>query len=204
MKKKILAIILLAVLLVACLTFTACTGPKGTEGLEFYPLNDTECAVAVGAAKLMQNIVIPAKYKNFTVTTILNEGFYNCENLVSITIPDSVTSIGNYAFSGCTGLTSVTFEEGSQLTSIGYRAFYDCLSLKSITIPSSVTSIDSSAFRGCRNLYNVTFEDPHGWYVTQTKGATSGRDLELTNPSENAMYLSDEWYYYVVYYWYKK
>lgn len=177
MKKKILAIILLAVLLVACLTFTACTGPKGTEGLEFYPLNDTECAVAVGAAKLMQNIVIPAKYKNYTVTTILSKGFFECINLVSITIPSSVTSIG-------------------------YQAFYNCSSLESITIPSSVTSIDAAAFWGCINLYNVTFEDPHGWYVAESEGATSGRDLELANPSENAIYLSDPWHY-AGHYWYK-
>ena len=30
----------------------------GTEGLEFYPLNDTECAVAVGSAKLLKEIII--------------------------------------------------------------------------------------------------------------------------------------------------
>ena len=32
----------------------------GAEGLEFYPLNDTECAVAVGTALLLENIVIPS------------------------------------------------------------------------------------------------------------------------------------------------
>ena len=34
--------------------------------------------------------------------------FLGCENLTTITIPESVTSIGSEAFRGCTGLTAVT------------------------------------------------------------------------------------------------
>ena len=42
--------------------------------------------------------------------TIANETFDHCTNLISITIPDSVTSIGESVFLGCDNLTSVTFE----------------------------------------------------------------------------------------------
>ena len=34
---------------------------------------------------------------------------YNCSNLYSITIPESITSIGKYAFYGCTHLTEINF-----------------------------------------------------------------------------------------------
>ena len=70
--------------------------------------------------------------------------------IVSLILPDSVTSIGSSAFSGCTGLTSITIP--SSVTSIGSSAFSGCTGLTSITIPDSVTSIGSSAFGNCENL----------------------------------------------------
>ena len=48
-----------------------------------------------------------------------------CEQLVSITIPDSVTSIGENAFDGCIGLTEITLPNGLTtecMRSIGARS----------------------------------------------------------------------------------
>ena len=80
-----------------------------------------------------------------------------CISLLSITIPDSVTSIGNDAFSNCTSLTNVTIPDS--VTSIGGTAFANCTSLTNISIPDSVTSIGESAFSYCTNLTNVTIPD---------------------------------------------
>ncbi|MBR6751181.1 MAG: leucine-rich repeat domain-containing protein [Clostridia bacterium] len=134
---------------------------NGTEGLEFYPINDTECAVAVGTARLLHEIVIPSTYKNYTVTTILggdelSAGFVGCSSLTSITIPDSVTSIGDWAFGGCSSLTSITIP--NSVTSIGNYAFVSC-AFTSIVIPSSVTSMGYDAFSSCKSLTSVVIED---------------------------------------------
>ena len=64
-------------------------------------------------------IVIPSTYKEKAVTAIGDRAFYNCDNLASVTIPNSVTSIGESAFYGCNSLTSVTILDG--VTSIGAR-----------------------------------------------------------------------------------
>lgn len=133
----------------------------GTEGLEFYPINDTECAVAVGKAKLLKEIIIPSKYKNYTVTTIYGVGdeggFRNCSVLEKITLPDTIASIGSSAFSLCSGLTSITLP--NSLTSIESNVFFRCSSLTSIAIPNSVTSIGDNAFAHCSSLSSITIPE---------------------------------------------
>ena len=146
---------------------SAAADHDGTEGIEFYPINDTECAVSAGNAKLLKEIVIPSKYKNYTVTIIngkfVGEGFANCTNLEKIIIPDSITTIDSLAFSGCSSLTSITIP--SSVTRIGDDAFNACFSLESIVIPDSVTSIGQQAFSFCSSLtiYCEVSSKPSGW-----------------------------------------
>ena len=116
-----------------------------------------------GASSYSSNdAYVPASLKTVVITggsSISNNAFRDCGNIVSIEIPSSVISIGDSAFSGCTNLQNVTFAEGSLLQSIGNHAFYDCASLASIEIPSSVTSIGDYAFYGCAGLESVTFAE---------------------------------------------
>ena len=134
--------------------------------------------------------------------------FDRCTSLTSITIPSTVTSIGNSAFWGCSSLQMVTFEADSQLQNIDYEAFYccsslqtvtfegdsqlqsiaedafhGCSSLQEITIPTSVASIGVGAFGDCDALKSVIFENPNGWKA-------DGDSLVLTDPEENAIYLT--------------
>lgn len=60
-------------------------------------------------------------------------------NLISVTIPSSVSTIGYFAFAWCYSLKEITLPDG--LTVIDGGTFYDCRSLTKITIPSSVTRI---------------------------------------------------------------
>ncbi len=96
-------------------------------------------------------------FDEFTGNTyqIYERAFYENDTITGVTIPSSVTSIGEYAFSSCSSLTNITFEDNSQLESIGSRAFYNCNSLTSITISSSVTSIGSYAFQYCHKLVEI-------------------------------------------------
>jgi len=92
--------------------------------------------------------------------------FSGCSTLTSIEIPASVETIEASAFKGCSSLATVTFEQGSNLKTIGggyssesyYGAFSGCSTLTSIEIPASVETIEASAFKGCSSLATVTFE----------------------------------------------
>ncbi len=113
--------------------------------------------VTYGEDQYSGEVVIPSSItvegKEYPVTSI-GGAFYNCEDLTSVTIPNSVTSIGSSAFWGCSGLTSVTIP--NSVTSIGNSAFKGCSGLTSVTIPNSVTSIERYAFSGCSGLTSVT------------------------------------------------
>lgn len=90
---------------------------------------------------------------------IASYAFLNQENLVELSIPNSVKTLDRNTLACCPNLKKVTLPQG--LESIGYDAFQDCTSLTSITIPDSVTEIESYAFSGCTSLRTINFPKSH-------------------------------------------
>lgn len=76
--------------------------------------------------------------------------FEGCENLKSVTLPDSTRVIDNRAFAFCSSLEEVRLCDS--LMGINREAFAQCTSLSSITIPKRVETVGENAFVLCENL----------------------------------------------------
>ena len=79
-----------------------------------------------------RKLAVPDELDGHTVREIGEEAFYGCDSLISVTLPDGLTSIGDHAFLGCSSLTSVTLPDS--LTSIGVNPFGGCDSLVKIDV----------------------------------------------------------------------
>ncbi|MDR2090328.1 MAG: leucine-rich repeat protein [Clostridiales bacterium] len=134
-----------------------------TEGLAYAQTENGWAAGYGGATDL--EVIIPAVYQGQKVVRIAESGFQEQEYeefIISVKIPNSVTSIGDFAFCGCYGLTTIDIPEG--VTTIGRQAFYDCDKLTTIAIPEGVTEIDREAFEYCDNLTTIAI--PEGSRLT--------------------------------------
>ena len=89
------------------------------------------------------------------VTSLGKETFKYCYYLQKAIIGDGVTTLGYGTFWACGNLTTV--ELGDRLETIGEGAFKNCSKLASLTIPSSVSRIENYAFISASNLKSVQF-----------------------------------------------
>ena len=108
--------------------------------------------VTYPAGRAEQEYAVPDR-----VISIVENAFYLCENLITITLPESLTEIGSKAFAHCR-FNSITIPEG--VTSIEAGTFYSCRYLNSIKLPESLTKIGNSAFAYCdESLVSITIPE---------------------------------------------
>ena len=126
--------------------------------------------------KLPKNVVIPSEINGKPVTSLNMRVFFQCENITSVYIPDSVTKLGSSDFSSCVNLERVRLSTNIEtltplsffnckklknieplmgLKQISGSAFQGCASMEKIELPDSLTSINLSAFAGCKSLKRI-------------------------------------------------
>lgn len=96
----------------------------------------------------------------YLVTQIGFRAFYDCKDITSISIPNSLTAIRTLAFSGCT-IKEIMIPDS--VTRIEDRAFLNCFELKTVTMGTGIKGIGESAFTNCSNLEKVIVKDLASW-----------------------------------------
>ena len=133
---------------------------ENADGVTFYYdyIKDGTELMIVGQKNCSGDLVIPKEvtYMNRTrkVTAISNLAFNNCHDLISVVIPD--------------GLTTIYLD-----------AFHNCRRLTSVTIPSSVTEIGNAAFSYCSDVLSVKITDIAAWCKIKFEGSAFGGNWHL-------------------------
>ena len=119
----------------------------------------------------------------YGVTVINPRVFYNCENLVEITIPESVWGVGSYAFAYCDGLSKIVIPNSVEY--IYEYAFYNCEGLEEINIPDSVISVGDFSFAWCSKVKNITLGNSLEYIGQQAFCANSITEITIPESVTN-------------------
>ena len=125
--------------------------------LQFTLNEDGESYSVSSESKLLKDVTIPSTHEGLPVTSIPDGGFWRCNNLTSVTMPDSIASVGKHAFRGCMSLREINFSKN--LTSLEKDTFWHCVSLVTVDIPSGIASIGENCFGDCNSLKSITLPD---------------------------------------------
>jgi hypothetical protein len=152
----------LCIVLMVSAVFCACAPQNDPESdFEASPQDGGKSVVITKYVGSKWEVRIPSKIQGLPVTHI--RGFSG-KKLVSVNIPNSVTTIGDGAFSA-NQLTSVTIP--NSVTHIGQGAFYSNEQLTSITIGNGVTSIGTEAFGNCDSLTTINVAAGNSAYTAE-------------------------------------
>lgn len=147
------------------LSFSAWAYDVEIDGI-FYNLNDDTKEASVTYQTELYNsysgdVCIPSvidySEKTYTVTSIGDYAFSECNGLTSIEIPSSVTSINRWAFYDCVNLSSIEIPYG--ITIIDESAFADCTGITSLKLSSSIKTIGKGSFQHCSRISSLVIPE---------------------------------------------
>ena len=99
------------------------------------------------------NAFIQSEINDCSVSRISANAFKNCEQLVKVSIPNTITEIGDNAFARCESLREIALPDS--IEELGFGSFEGCKSLISIDLPDALTEIPSSCFEWCTSLESI-------------------------------------------------
>ena len=175
---------------------SVCTGEKQSEGLEYALLDNCYAVIGIGECTDV-DLRIPEKYNDLPVTNIGANAFAGKAQIISVSIPASITQMGQAAFYNCVNLSKVyykgqiedwcniTFEDSTANPINCSKSIYiNGKSVKELIIPEGVYTINAFAFAYCEDLESVmmsdnitTIGDEAFAYCTNLKNAAMGKNI---------------------------
>ena len=147
-------------------------------------LNTLSFSFVFGSKSTLTNIPAmcfkDAKFESLVVpksVVTIDQAFYNANRLKTLSFEEGseLTTIGNSVFGLCTSLTSVDFTNATKLTSFGTNVFQNC-TFTEFVFPENIQAIGAIFFDGCANLETVTLNKnftPEMLYAFDSSGYTN-------------------------------
>ena len=158
-------------------TFSSNITSYGNYALQGVPLTTVTISpnVTYGEGVFAQSNSIEHVIVENGVTSIPDSMFWDCTNLISVELPDTVTSIGEKAFYN-SGLTSIVLPQN--LKTIGNYAFSGS-KLATLTLNNKLESIGVEAFSNIRTLKTINFSDSVTYYGNRAFACTGVTSVSL-------------------------
>ena len=136
--------------------------------LSYVLTNNNASVRIVGCNKAASgDLDIPSSINGLPVTEVEDSAFSNCDSLVNVTVPGSISVITGGQFRGCDLLETVTFAEG--VSELQKNVFLLCSSLHSVQLPSSLELVDDTSFSGANALTSLSVS-PSGSHFSSSNG----------------------------------
>ncbi len=144
--------------------------PDSPYSLTFRSIGEDGCTISGIGSYTGTELIIPRKSPTGErVIGIDTRAFENCEELVSIEIPESIINIGEQAFKGCSSLVMIEVERSNpKFCSVGGILFSKdktklicCPAARvgsSYLISTNIKSISDYAFYGVKNIKRLYYE----------------------------------------------
>lgn len=156
--------------------------PQPTAVTEFEYIVREDSALITRFVGDSKQVVIPAEIDGIPVTEIIDNAFAQNDNVVSVTLPETMTAVQNSAFSYCSNLTEVKLPDG--LTHIGQSAFENCEKLTTVVLPESLEFIGAKAFYNCKSLKKINIPMSITTWREEAFGFSGLEEVELAEGLE--------------------
>ena len=126
------------------------------DGIKYQYSKQSTYLIVVKAA-YSGDIVIPETAKGLPVKAVGASAFSGLDELVSVTLPNSIVLIGDYAFDSSTNLKKVVL--GNSVKQIGHWSFRNCYQLQEVEFPKSLKTIGNYCFDKNLKFTKVTIPE---------------------------------------------
>ena len=126
------------------------------DGIKYQYSKKNTYLVVIKAA-YSGDIVIPETAKGLPVKAVGASAFSGLDELVSVTLPNSIVLIGDYAFDSSTNLKKVVL--GNSVKQIGHWSFRNCYQLQEVEFPKSLKTIGNYCFDKNLKFTKVTIPE---------------------------------------------
>ena len=161
MKRRWTLAIVITALMVTCMGFSIALADGGYEdgNYHYLPLPDGSAMIERYDGWTASQIVIPDQIGGLFVSEIGPNAFADHEELVSVSLPDTITIIASNAFDRCISIREIVLPD--HLTTLGDYAFAGCMTLERINLPDSLKYVSANPFWACEKLKEIRISASH-------------------------------------------